>query len=108
MALALGSYAGWVNKESILVIVLVLGAARAFENPTLQALLPNLVTAEFLPRAVAWSTSSGQTAAIMGPALGGFLYAADATVAYTAVGVLFLAASLIRLSHPNREETIKT
>ncbi len=94
LALAVGSYAGWVNKETILVIVLVLGAARAFENPTLQALLPNLVTAEFLPRAVAWSTSSGQTAAIMGPALGGFLYAAHPTVAYAAAGILFLGASL--------------
>jgi MFS family permease len=94
LALAVGNYAGWVNKETILVIVLVLGAARAFENPTLQALLPNLVPAEFLSRAVALSTSSGQTAAIMGPALGGFLYAAQPTVAYAVVGVLFLGASL--------------
>ncbi len=94
LALAVGSYAGWVNKESILVIVLVLGAARAFENPTLQALLPNLVTAELLPRAVAWAASSGQTAAIMGPALGGFLYAAHPTVAYATAGILFLGASL--------------
>ena len=94
LALASGNYAGWVNKETILVIVLVLGAARAFENPTLQALLPNLVTAEFLPRAVALATSSGQTAAIMGPALGGFLYAARPTAAYGSIGILFLGASL--------------
>ena len=111
LVLAVGSYAGWVNKESILVIVLVLGAARAFENPTLQALLPNLVTAEFLPRAVALSTSSGQTAAIMGPALGGFLYAADPTVAYATAGILFLGAnlfiSLIRIERrPSKREPV--
>lgn len=94
LALTVGNYAGWVNKESILLIVLVLGAARAFENPTLHALLPNLVSAEFLPRAVAWSTSSGQTAVIMGPALGGLLYAAHPTVAYGAIALLFLGASL--------------
>ncbi len=94
LALAVGSYSGWVTKEAILVIVLMLGAARAFENPTMQSVLPNLVTAELLPRAVAFSTSSGQTAAIMGPALGGFLYAAHPTVAYAAVGMLFLGGSL--------------
>jgi MFS family permease len=40
LALAVGSYSGWVTKEGILVIVFVLGAARAFENPTLHSLLP--------------------------------------------------------------------
>ena len=94
MALTMCNYAGWVNKETILAIVLVIGAARAFENPTLQALLPNLVTPELLPRAVALATSSGQTAVIMGPALGGFLYAAHPTVAYGTMGALFLGASL--------------
>lgn len=94
LALAAGSYSGWVTKEGILVIVFVLGAARAFENPTLHSLLPNLVTAELLPRAVALATSSGQTAAIMGPALGGFLYAAHPTAAYAVAGILFLGASL--------------
>jgi MFS family permease len=95
LALAVGSYSGWVTKESILVIVFVMGAARAFENPTLQSLLPGLVTAELLPRAVALAASSGQTAAIMGPALGGFLYAAHPTAAYATVGILFLGASLL-------------
>ena len=94
LALAIGSHAGLVNEKTILVIVLVLGAARAFENPTLHALLPNLVSAESLPRAVAWSTSSGQTAVIMGPALGGLLYAAHPTVAYGTIALLFLSASL--------------
>jgi MFS family permease len=94
LVLAVGSYSGWVTKEGILVIVFVLGAARAFENPTLHSLLPNLVTAELLPRAVALATSSGQTAAILGPALGGFLYAAHSTAAYATAGMLFLGASL--------------
>jgi MFS family permease len=94
LLLAVGSYSGLVTKEGILVVVFILGAARAFENPTLHSLLPNLVTSELLPRAVAFATSSGQTAAIMGPALGGFLYAAHPTVAYAAAGMLFLGAGL--------------
>ena len=72
LVLAVGSYAGWLNKESILAIMFLLGAVRSFESPTLQALMPGLMPAEFLPRAAAWSASATQTAVIIGPALGGF------------------------------------
>jgi MFS family permease len=95
MFLALGSYAGWLSEKSILLIVFALGAARAFETPTMQALLPNIVTDEFLPQAIAWAASSTQTATIIGPALGGLLYVAGPTVVYSIVSVLFLGASLL-------------
>ena len=49
LVLAAGSYSGWLNKESILAIMFLLGAVRAFEGPTMQALMPGLVTAEFFP-----------------------------------------------------------
>jgi MFS family permease len=94
LVLTAGSYSGWLNKESILVVVFVIGAARAFESPTLQTLVPNLVTAEVFPRAAALSASSVQTATIMGPALGGLLYTAGPTAAYSIVAAMFLAASL--------------
>ena len=93
--LAAGSYGGWLNKESILGIVFLFGAARAFELPTGQALMPNLVSKELLSRAIAWSTSFTMSAIIAGPALGGFLYAAGATIAYAVIGVLFWGASLL-------------
>jgi MFS family permease len=93
--LALGSYAGWLSKEGILIIVFLFGAARAFEMPTGQALMPNLVSKELFSRAVAWSASFAQCAFIVGPALGGFLYTAGACMAYTVMGVLFWGASLL-------------
>ncbi len=93
-ALALGSFSGWQSKESILAIVFVVGAARAFEYPTMHALVPGVVPAELLPRAVAWSASANQTATIIGPALGGLLYAAGPTTAYGIAGILLLAASM--------------
>ncbi len=93
--LAVGSYAGWLSEESILAIVFLFGAARAFENPTGQALLPNLVSHVLFTRAIAWSTSFIQCAFIAGPALGGFLYVAGATAAYSVIGGLFLGASLV-------------
>lgn len=93
--LAAGSYGGWLNKESILTIVFLFGAARAFELPTGQALMPNLVSRELLSRAIAWSTSFTVSAFIAGPALGGFLYAAGPFAAYMVMGALFWGASLI-------------
>ncbi len=108
-ALALGSFSGWQSKESILAVVFVAGAARAFEGPTIQALVPGLVSAPLIPRAMAWSASAHQTATILGPALGGLLYTAGPTVAYATASVLFLTASslvaLIRIGRTplNRE-----
>jgi MFS family permease len=56
----------------IYVLLLVFGAARAFTDPAGQALLPFLVPADRLPRAIAWGSSAWQVAVIAGPALGGF------------------------------------
>jgi len=92
--LALGSFSGWQSKESILVIAFVIGASRAFEYPTMHALVPRLVPSEFLSRALAWSASANQAAIILGPALGGALYAVGATTTYVTTAILFLAASI--------------
>ena len=108
-ALAYGSFSGWQSKESILAVVFIAGAARAFEAPTIHALVPGLVPALLIPRAVAWSASAHQTATILGPALGGLLYMAGPTAAYATASLLFLTASslvaLIRIERtpPNRE-----
>ncbi len=110
-ALALASYCGWQSKESILLIIFIVGAARAFEGPTLHALLPRLVPVQIFPQAAAWSSSAMQTATIIGPALGGFLYAAGPTAVYMTTGIAFLVAgvfmSLIRLERlPVRHEPV--
>ncbi|HUK14598.1 MAG TPA: MFS transporter [Thermoanaerobaculaceae bacterium] len=93
-ALALGSFAGRQTEHAILLIVVVAGAARAFEGPAMQALAPDLVPVALIPRAAAWSTSANQTATILGPALGGVLYALGPGVVYAAASALFLAAGV--------------
>src|SRR2546427_3540236 len=99
-ALALGSLGGWLNREGVLALVALLGAARAFENPSRAALLPGLVPLAAIPRAIASVTSAGQTARIVGPALGGALYALGPTTLYVAVGALYLVgATLMALVH---------
>ena len=93
LLLAAGSYSGTLGKRAILTIMVVAGAARAFEGPTMHALVPGLVPSGLIPRASAWSASANQTASIVGPALGGLLYVIGPTVVYVTAGVLILAAS---------------
>ena len=71
--LAIGSARGWLTKEAIFAIVFVIGSARAFELPTMHALVPGLVPQALFPRAVAGSATANQIAIISGPALGGVL-----------------------------------
>ncbi|MEB0010136.1 MFS transporter [Glaciimonas sp. GNP009] len=93
--LALGSIQGWLSKDAIFVIVFIIGATRAFESPTMQALVPGLVPARLLPRAVAWAASATQTAVIIGPALGGFIYALGASAVYAISSAAFIIASVL-------------
>ena len=112
VALVAGTLGGWLNREAILAASLGLGAARAFQMPTQQALGPLLVPALVLPRALALSSAGSQFAIIVGPAVGGFLYVAGAHVVYIVCGLLFLAAillvSAIKMEHaPRRAEAMR-
>jgi MFS family permease len=72
---------------------MITGAARAFESPSMAALLPNLVARNQLQHASAWSTSANQTAQILGPAMGGLLYGLGASTVYGAVTAAFVVAA---------------
>ena len=104
--LALGSLGGWLTRDGILAILVIIGAARAFENPARASLVPRLVPLPLLSRAIASVTSAGQMARIAGPALGGALYALGATTVYATVAVLYLAGAvliaLVRDAQPAR------
>jgi MFS family permease len=95
LMLAMGNVYGWLHIAGIFSAVAVIGAARSFEHPTMSALLPGLVPDSLLPKAAALSSSAIQTAFIIGPALGGFLYAAGPAAAYSMAALLFLSASLL-------------
>ncbi|MFH5774955.1 MFS transporter [Paracoccus sp. NGMCC 1.201697] len=81
-----------LTPAGILVAVAVLGAAQAFERPTMASLVPGIVGPGMLQRAIATSTSFMQTALIVGPALGGVLYGFWHILPFIFSGVLFLAA----------------
>jgi MFS family permease len=96
--LALTSYLHRLHPTGIYCAVAAIGAARAFESPTTQAMVPSLVEDASVPQAIAWSASANQTASIVGPALGGLLYAFGAHVPYMLCTFLFGIAALLSSS----------
>jgi MFS family permease len=93
-ALAL-AYFAWTHKttlEILYAVAALLGVARAFAGPALGALAPNLVPRKILPRAIALSSIAWQTGAILGPAVGGYLYAFHPYAPYAGSAFLFAAA----------------
>jgi MFS family permease len=59
----------------IFAILFLVGVVRCFSMPASRALLPQLVPEEQFQSAVAWNSGVFQCATILGPALGGLLYA---------------------------------
>jgi len=100
VTLALLTWTDHLSLPAIFAVAALLGVGRAFASPALQALAPNLVPAAVLPTAIAFSSIAWQSGAILGPAMGGYLYAADHWLPYavcaTMFGVSFVMLSLIR------------
>jgi MFS family permease len=76
-------------------VLALFGSARAFAAPASQALLPRLVPEESFPRAVALTSSTRQTAVILGPAIGGAIYILGPAVAYGACAVLLIGVTVL-------------
>jgi MFS family permease len=90
LSLAWLTWSHTVTLPSLYAIAALLGVARAFAGPALGALAPNLVPKELLPTAIALSSTAWQGASVVGPALGGYLYAVSDWVPYAVAGGLFL------------------
>ncbi|UBV42774.1 MFS transporter [Deinococcus taeanensis] len=77
----------------LLALIFTLGVARGFSDPALPAFQAQVVPRELLLRASAWRSSAWQAAAIIGPALGGVLYASlGPQGAYAFACVLFVVS----------------
>jgi MFS family permease len=106
-----------VSVAQIFAILFLVGVVRSFSMPASRALLPQLVPEEQFQSAVAWNSGIFQGATILGPALGGLLYAffrGPAAVYATALlaGVLSVLTTLrIRTQNrprPREPFTLKT
>ncbi|WP_246088850.1 MFS transporter [Phreatobacter stygius] len=105
----LGVIEDWLTVPAIFAAVAVLGAARSFEHPTFSALLPALLPVDLLSRALAISSSAMQTATIIGPSVGGLLYALGAGLPLGLAAFCLAAASVatalikVERAAPSRE-----
>lgn len=92
-----------LSRELLFGAVFCIGCARAFEMPTGHSLVPSLVPARLLSRAVAAWSSANQVAVICAPALGGLLYTVSPTMVAALCALLFACAIvLVSLVHVQR------
>jgi len=96
-ALTVALIVGGLSRELLFSVVFLIACARAFEVPTGSALVPVLVPAPLITRAVGGWTSANQVAVICGPALGGLVYAVNPIVV-SALCVMFFAGAIAFVS----------
>ena len=88
--------------RAIYAVIVLSGLARAFLQPARQALSAELVPRTLYSNAITWRTGSWQLAAVLGPALGGGLYALGGTTlgyAVDAVLMTFAVGALFSVRH---------
>jgi MFS family permease len=105
------------DVKAIYLVLILLGVVRAFNAPAGRALLPQLVPIDVFPNAVAWNATIFQGSTILGPAMGGFLYALFAgpagVYAISVAGCILAVLALLRIqlqpaTRPDEEVNMKT
>jgi len=103
LALAVLTHLGLITYPVLLLLVLVLGTANAFEVPTRQSFFVDLVGKEDLPNAIALNSSAFNGTRIIGPALAGWLIGVAGVAACfyaNAVSFLFVVVGLMMMRLP--------
>jgi len=97
--------------RAIYAVIMISGLARSFLQPARQALGAELVPRDLYANAITWRSGTWQLASVVGPAVGGLLYALGGTalayavdVGLTLVGLGFYLA-VRHHSTPRREHT---
>ena len=80
---------GTHTVRPIYAVLILLGVVRSFNGTASRSILPQLVPEEHFPNAVAWNATTFQAATILGPSLGGILYAA-----FEGPSAVYVAATL--------------
>src|SRR6185437_301469 len=70
------------------------GVVMATGTPASRAMPPTLVSAELLPNAMALRSIAGQSAMVLGPALGGVLYGVSPAAVYLLAAAMCLLAAI--------------
>lgn len=92
VALALSTARGWLSLPLLFSLAAAHGAARVFNGPAFSSIAPNIVPPRLLPRAIALGSIAWQIGTVIGPAVGGLLFAWKPSAPY------FLSAALLMVS----------
>lgn len=84
-----------VGVRPIYAIIFASGIARSLLQPSRQALGAELIPRAMYENAIAWRSSSWQTAAVIGPAVGGLLYGFAGPVVAYGVGAVVMTIALL-------------
>ncbi len=90
VALAWYASTGPTSVVPLFFIAFGYGIARAFQAPAMRSMPPMVAPERGLPRVIALFSATWTAAIIIGPAMSGFLYAADPWVAYAGSSTLIL------------------
>lgn len=91
--------------RGIYAVIVLSGLARAFLQPARQAMGAEIVPRELYSNAITWRSGTWQLASVIGPAMGGFLYAGGgARLAYAVDAVLMLAGigAILSMRHKSQ------
>ncbi len=89
---------GWLTASGALTLPILFafaalhGVARVFVGPAMSAIAPNIVPPKILPEAIAMGSIAWQVGSVIGPAIGGFLYASNPALPYWVSAALMLVA----------------
>jgi len=99
--------AGATKLWPFLVLAFATGVGQAIGNPAARALPPELVPPELLAPAMALRSTGIQAAVIVGPAVGGLLFALRAELVYAAAVVLYAVGLAATLALPRRAAVLE-
>lgn len=89
------TFTNLIQEWHVIVLAALLGVVNAFDAPARQAFVPEIVTREDLPNAIAMNSMMFNSARVIGPAVAGLTLAAvGAAWCFTINGISFLAVLL--------------
>jgi MFS family permease len=96
----------YINYHLSLIIIYVMifciGLARGFYGPTAFSVMTHIIPRELYPNSSTWNSSAYQTAAVIGPMIGGILYAWAGITPTFVVVVVFISIALLAITFLNR------
>ncbi len=102
--LAWNALSGSTSVWHIYALVVAFGTARAFVNPAMRSMPPDIAPVGGLPRLIAFGAATWQTALIVGPVLAGFLYVVSPAAPFIACVVLTAGGAVtIQFARPRRD-----